>query len=348
MLAKAYNLHMANSVVVRASGSYAPQRVMTNDEFTAFLDTSDQWITERTGIKERHLAAPGEKCSDMALSAAQRCLAQANVDPGEVDLIICATVTPDTVFPATANWLQAKLGNSLAWSFDLNAGCSGYVYALSVAAGLLQAGRNRYALVVGAEKMSSLADMTNREHCVLFGDAAACLLLEAVDEAANPEGYGLTHFYHQSDGTLAPVLFQHAGGSNLPASFETVAKHLHYICMDGQAVYKAAVRRMSQAVEEVIGLAGKQAADVDWFIPHQANARILEATTRRLGVPMEKVYVNVDRYGNTTAATIPLCIDELSAQGKLEPGHQMVLFTFGTGFTWGSCYLVWGSPGGAR
>jgi 3-oxoacyl-[acyl-carrier-protein] synthase III len=339
---------MANSVVVRACGSYAPKRVMTNDEFTAFLDTSDQWITERTGIKERHLAAPGENCSDMALNAAQRCLEMAKVDAKDVDLIICATVTPDTVFPATANWLQAKLGNTLAWSFDLNAGCSGYIYALSVAAGLLQSGRNRYALVMGVEKMSSLADMTNREHCVLFGDAAACMLLEAVDEKDNPNGYGLTHFYHQSDGSLAPVLVQYAGGSNLPAAPETVAKHLHYISMDGQTVYKNAVRRMSQSVDELLKIAGKQAADVDWFIPHQANARIIEAVQRRLGVPAEKVYVNVDRFGNTTAATIPLCIDELSAQGKLAPGTQLVLFTFGAGFTWGSCYLVWGSPGAAQ
>jgi 3-oxoacyl-[acyl-carrier-protein] synthase III len=321
---------------------------MTNDEFTAFLETSDQWITERTGIKERHLAAPGETSSDMALIAAQRCLEKAGVDAGEIDLIICATVTPDTVFPATANWLQAKLGNTLAWSFDLNAGCSGYVYALSVAAALLQSGRNRYALVMGSEKMSSLADMTNREHCVLFGDASACLLLEAVDEKDNPAGYGLTHFYHQSDGSLAPVLMQHAGGSNIPASYESVAKHLHYISMDGQAVYKNAVRRMSQCAEEIVKAAGKQLADVDWFIPHQANSRILEAVQRRLGVPIEKVYINVDRFGNTTAATIPLCIDELTAQGKLSPGTQLVLFTFGTGFTWGACYLVWGSPGAAR
>ena len=339
---------MANSVVVRASGSYAPKRVMTNDEFTAFLDTSDQWISERTGIKERHFAAPGESNSDMALLAAQRCLEKAGVDAGDLDLIICATVTPDTVFPATANWLQAKLGNTLAWSFDINAGCSGYIYALSVATALLQAGRNRYALVMGSEKMSSLADMTNREHCVLFGDAAACMLLEAVPEEKNPAGYGLTHFYHQSDGSLAPVLMQHAGGSNIPASFTSVAQHQHYICMDGQAVYKNAVRRMSQAAEEIVKLAGRQISEVDWFIPHQANSRILEAVQRRLGVPLEKVYINVDRYGNTTAATIPLCIDELTAQGKLAPGTQLVLFTFGTGFTWGACYLVWGTPEVAR
>jgi len=210
---------------------------------------------------------------------------------------------------------------------------------------LLHSGRNRYALVMGSEKMTTLADFTNREYCVLFGDAAACLLLEAVDDADNPQGYGLRQFYHQADGALAPILLQLGGGSNLPASPVTVAQHLHFISMDGQAVYKAAVRKMYDAVDEVLKLAGKQPEEIDWFIAHQANARIIEATQRRLGVPAEKVYINIQRYGNTTSATIPLCLDELVEHGKLLPGMQVVLFTFGTGFTWGSCYLVWGSPG---
>jgi 3-oxoacyl-[acyl-carrier-protein] synthase III len=321
---------------------------MTNDDFTAFLDTSDAWIIERTGIKERHLAAPGQANSDLALEAAKRCLEQAGVDAAEIDLIIVATVTPDTVFPATANWLQGKLKNTKAWSFDVNAGCSGFVYALSVASAVLEAGPNRYALVVGSEKMTTLCDMTNRDHCVLFGDGAACLLLEIVDDAHNPQGFGLKHFFHVSDGTLAPILVQNGGGSNMPPSFTSIAGHQHYISMDGQAVYKGAVRHMSQSVEEVLKLAGKTAAEIDWFIPHQANARIIEAVQRRLKVPEEKVYINVDRYGNTTAATIPLCLDELARQGKLTPGMQVVIFTFGAGFTWGSCYLVWGSPGVSR
>lgn len=346
MARKAYNSAMAKSVVVRASGRYVPERVMTNDEFTAFLDTSDAWITERTGIKERHLAAPGQSNSDLALEAVKQCLHKAGVDAAELDLIVVATVTPDTVFPATANWLQGKLQNHKAWSFDINAGCSGYIYALSVATALLEAGRNRYALVVGSEKMTTLCDMTDREHCVLFGDGAACLLLEAVDAADNPQGYGIKQFYHQSDGSLAPILMQVAGGSNVPPSLTSVARHQHYISMDGQAVYKGAVRHMYQAVDEVLKLAGVKAEEVDWFIAHQANARIIEATQRRLKVPEEKVYINVDRFGNTTAATIPMCLDELAENGKLTPGMQVVLFTFGTGFTWGSCYLVWGSPGG--
>ncbi len=345
---KAYNSRMSKSVVVRASGHYVPERVMTNDEFTAFLDTSDAWIIERTGIKERHLAAPGQTNSDLALEAAQLCLKRAGVEAAEIDLIIVATVTPDTVFPATANWLQGKLNNKKAWSFDVNAGCSGFIYALSVATSLLETGRNRYALVVGSEKMTAICDMTNRDHCVLFGDGAACLLLEIVDDAENPHGYGIKHFYHESDGALAPILVQIAGGSNLPPSYTTVAGHQHFISMDGQAVYKGAVRHMSQSVDEVLKLAGKTAQDIDWLIPHQANARIIEAVQRRLKVPEEKVYINVDRFANTTAATIPMCLDELAEQGKLTPGMQLVLFTFGAGFTWGSCYLVWGSPGVAQ
>jgi 3-oxoacyl-[acyl-carrier-protein] synthase III len=344
----AYNARMPKSVVIRASGSYVPERVMKNQDFTAFLDTSDEWIIERTGIKERHLAAPGQCNSDLALEASKRCLAQAGVDASEIDLIIVGTVTPDTVFPATANWLQGKLNNTKAWSFDINAGCSGFIYSLATANALLQSGHNRYALVVGSEKMTALCDMTNRDHCVLFGDAAACLLLEAVDEKENPQGYGIKTIYTVSDGAAAPSLVQHAGGSNQIPTHQSIAKHLHYIDMDGQVVYKAAVRRMSQSVEEVLKAAGKDAGDIDWFIAHQANARIIEATQRRLKVPAEKVYINVDRYGNTTAATIPLCLDELCHEGKLTPGMQVVLFTFGAGFTWGSCYLVWGSPGAAR
>jgi 3-oxoacyl-[acyl-carrier-protein] synthase III len=347
MASASYNAPMPKSVVIRASGSYVPERVMKNQDFTAFLDTSDEWIVERTGIKERHLAAPGQCNSDLALEAAKRCLAQAGVDAAEIDLIIVGTVTPDTVFPATANWLQGKLNNKKAWSFDINAGCSGFVYALTTATSLLQSGHNHYALVVGSEKMTALCDMTNRDHCVLFGDGAACLLLEVVDEKENPQGYGIKTFYTVSDGADAATLVQLAGGSNQIPTPQSIAQHEHYISMDGQAVYKGAVRRMSQSVEEVLKAVGKEAGEIDWFIPHQANARIIEAVQRRLKVPEEKVYINVDRFGNTTAATIPLCLDELSRSGKLTPGMQVVLFTFGAGFTWGSCYLVWGSPGAA-
>jgi 3-oxoacyl-[acyl-carrier-protein] synthase III len=335
---------MLKDVVVRSTGHYAPARVMKNEEFSAFLETNDAWITERTGIKERRYAAPGETVSDMALAASKIALERAGVSAEDVDLIIVPTVTPDTVFPATANWLQGKLGNKKAWSFDVNAGCSGFIYAISAAHALLASGQNRYALVVGAEKMTALCDFTDRAVAVLFGDGAACFLLEAVDPADNPQGFGLRHFHHKSDGSLAPILMQHAGGSNKPSTYESVAAHEHFIYMEGQEVYKNAVRRMSETVREVLQTAGKTADDVDYFIPHQANARIIEAVTRMLRAPAEKVYVNVNRFGNTTSATIPLCVDELYEAGKLHDGSKLVLFTFGTGFTWGACYMVWGSP----
>jgi len=322
-----------------------PERVFTNQEFEAFLDTSDQWITERTGIKERRLAAPGEQSSDMAVKAARQCLERAGLEPEDVDVFLVATVTPDTIFPATGNWLQGKLGNKHAWSFDLNAGCSGYIYTLNVAFNMLRAGQHRYAMVMGAERMTALADMTKREHCVLFGDGAACLLLEAVDPADNPQHYGIKDFYLQSDGTLAEILMQKAGGTAKPASYMTVRNHEHFISMDGQAVFKNAVRRMYQCVMQVLEQVNVDPQDVDWFVGHQANARIIRSTQQRLKVPEEKVYMNVERYGNTTAVTIPSCLDELYEDGKLLPGHKVVLFTFGTGFTWGSTYLVWG--GGA-
>lgn len=335
---------MLKDVIVRSTGRYLPERVVHNEEFSAFLETNDTWITERTGIKERRYAAPGETVSDMGLRAAQQCLERAGVSAEDVDLIVVPTVTPDTIFPATANWLQGKLGNKKAWSFDLNAGCSGYVYALSVVTSLLASGRGRYALVVGAEKMTAISDFTDRTTCVLFGDAAACFLLEAVDPADNPQGFGIRHFYTKSDGALASILLQQAGGSNKPPTYKTVDAHEHFIYMEGQEVYKNAVRRMTESAREVLALAGTDVQDVDYFIPHQANARIIEAVGRMMKVSPEKVYMNVQRYGNTTSATIPLCVDELFCDGKLHDGSKLVLFTFGTGFTWGSCYLVWGSP----
>jgi 3-oxoacyl-[acyl-carrier-protein] synthase III len=329
-------------VVVRATGRYVPERVVTNVEFEAFLDTTDEWILERTGIKERRYAAPGEKVSDMACRAAQQALERAGWTPDDLDVIIVATVTPDTVFPATAQWLQAKLGNKTAWSFDVNAGCSGFVYALNTAYNMLRSGQHKRALVMGAEKMTALCDFTNRDHCVLFGDAAACFLIEAVPAEENKEGYGLKDFYLLSDGGVAELLVQRAGGSNQPPTYASVSGHQHYIEMHGKEVYKHAVRRMAESVQELLKKQNLDKEAIDWFIAHQANARIIEGTQRRLEVPMEKVYINVDRYGNTTAATLPICVDELYVDNKLTPGQKVILFTFGAGFTWGSCYLVWG------
>jgi 3-oxoacyl-[acyl-carrier-protein] synthase III len=329
-------------VVVRASGRYLPERVVTNNEFEAFIETTDEWITERTGIKERHYAAPGEQVSDMACHAAKQALARAGWSPDDLEVIVVATVTPDTVFPATAQWLQTKLGNKTAWSFDVNAGCSGFVYALNTAFNMLRSGQHKRALVVGAEKMTALCDYTNRDHCVLFGDGAGCLLLEAVPAEQNKEGYGLKDFYLLSDGGVAELLVQQAGGSNQPPTYASVRDHQHYISMNGREVYKHAVRRMTESVVELLKKENLDKGEIDWYIAHQANARIIEGTQRRLDVPMEKVYVNVDRYGNTTAATLPICLDEMREDGKLTPGQKVIIFTFGAGFTWGSCYMIWG------
>jgi 3-oxoacyl-[acyl-carrier-protein] synthase-3 len=333
---------MLKDVLIRATGRYVPERVFTNHEFETFLDTNDDWITERTGIKQRHFAAPDEHTSDMAAHAARECMERAGLAPRDIDLVLVATVTPDTVFPATANWLQAKLGCTKAWSFDINAGCSGFIYGLSVATAQLRSGQGRYALLIGAEKMTALLDFTDRSTCVLFGDGAACVLLEGVDPAENSEGFGIREFCLCSDGTQADVLYQPAGGSNAPPNHRTIAAHDHYVHMSGREVYSHAIRRMEQNVHDVLEHAGVTADEIDWFIPHQANQRIIETIQQRLGVPRERFYVNIDRYGNTTAATIPLCLDELALSGELKPGQKVVLFTFGTGFTWGSCYLVWG------
>jgi 3-oxoacyl-[acyl-carrier-protein] synthase-3 len=331
-------------VVIRGTGSYLPERVFSNHEFTAFLDTSDEWIVQRTGIRERRYAAPGEHNSDMAIACVQQCLDRAGVDSDEIDLIIVPTVTPDTPFPATANWVQGKLGNKRAWSFDVNAGCSGFVYGLSVADSLLRSGRSKKCLLIGSEKMSSLCDFTDRATCVLFGDAAACVLLEAVEAENNPERYGIHEFALGSEGEYAEILYQPAGGSSHPPTHKTVLEHGHFAHMTGREVYVHAVRRMEQTILDVVDKGGLKPEDIAWFVPHQANARIIETICQRMGLPPERFYLNIDRYGNTTSATIPLCLDELNVDGKLKPGDKIVMFTFGTGLTWGSCLLTWGGP----
>jgi 3-oxoacyl-[acyl-carrier-protein] synthase III len=335
---------MQYDVVIRSTGRYLPERVFTNDEFTAFIETSDEWITERTGIKERRMAAPGEKNSDMALAAVRQCLDRAGVDANEVDLIVLPTVTPDTVFPATANWLQGKLGNTRAWSFDVNAGCGGFIYGLAAATSILRTGLSHRALVVGSEKMTALLDFTDRSTCVLFGDGAACVLLEAVAPQDNPQRFGLMDFIVGSDGQFAEILYQPGGGTALPPNFRTVLNHEHHIKMAGREVYKHAVRRMEQCILDVLEKTGVPATEIAWFVPHQANARIIETIQQRMNLPRERFYVNIQRYGNTTSATIPLCLDEMSQDGLLKPGDKVVTFTFGTGLTWGAALLTWGHP----
>jgi 3-oxoacyl-[acyl-carrier-protein] synthase-3 len=332
------------NVVIRSCGSYLPEKIITNDQFAEFLDTSDAWIRERTGIGERRFAAPEEKNSDMGTHAARQCLERAGVDAADVDLIICATVTADRIFPATANFIQENLGNHTAWSFDLNAACGGFIYAMSVAYGLLASGINKRALVIGSEKMTSILDFTDRATSVLFGDGAGAVLLEAVDPAENPQGYGMKHFVLGTDGSLAYKLWQPDGGSVNPPSPATIERHGHYIHMSGREVYVNAIRKMDEIVVEVIAKAGETPENVDWYVPHQANKRIIDSVRERLQIPEERFIVNIERYGNTTSGTIPICIDELYTLGKLRAGQKMVLMTFGAGFTWGSIYLEWGDP----
>lgn len=326
-------------VVVRSTARYVPERIMNNFDFEKIVDTTDEWIVQRTGIRERHFVAPGESSSTMAVNVGKQLLKRANVDPAEVGLILVPTVTPDYVFPPTAVITAHQIGCVNAAGWDIEGACGGFVHALHTAYGILASGESRYALVIGSEVMTTIADYTDRGTCVLFGDAASGFLLEAVDESER----GIKGFYLGADGSQWQTLYQPAGGCVKTPSHETVDNREHFIRMDGQAVFKAAVKLMGTSIERVLEKTGTPVENVDYFIPHQANARIIESTRRRLNVPEEKMYVNIDRYGNTTAASIPLCVDELNEQGKLADGTQLVLFTFGAGFVWGGCHLVWGS-----
>lgn len=335
-------------VVVQSTGRYLPERIVTNAELVAELqkiapDTTEEWIVERTGVRERRVAAPGEHTSDMALEASCDCLQKAGVDPQYVDLIAVATVSGDTNFPATANWLQGKLENDRAWSFDVNAGCSGFIYGLAAVTALVRSRMSNLALLVGAEKMSALYDPADRTSYPLAGDGAAAVLLRGVEVNDNPKRYGVNGFYGQSDGQLVHLLIQPLGGTSRPLTSENVVWPERFLQMDGKKVYQHAIRRMTESVVRVLEQAGVEKEAVDWFIGHQANGRILQATAKKLGVPEDKMYINIDRYANTTSASIPLCLDELAESGQLQPGHKVVLFSFGTGFTWGAHYLVWGN-----
>jgi 3-oxoacyl-[acyl-carrier-protein] synthase III len=325
-------------VVVRDVARYIPERIMTNADFEKIVDTTDEWIVQRTGIRERHFRAENESCSTMAVEVGKKLLAQTGIDPKEIGLLIIPTVTPDYIFPASAVIVAGELGCTNAFGWDIEGACGGFVNALYTAWTSLATGDQKYALVIGSEVMTSIADYTDRGTCVLFGDAAAGVLLESVDES----DYGFKGFYMGADGTQWPALYQPAGGCVKPPSHETVDNREHFVKMDGQIVFKYAVRMMRAAIEKVLEKTGTPVEDIDYFIPHQANSRIIEATRDRLKVSTERMYVNIDRYGNTTSASIPICIDELKEAGKLKPGTQLVMFTFGAGFVWGGAHLVWG------
>jgi len=323
------------TAAITAVGGYVPEYRLTNQELEKIVDTNDEWIRARTGITERRiLKGEGLASSDMAVPAILEMLAKKNVDPKEIDCIICATVTPDMVFPATANIIGDKIGATNAFGFDLNAACSGFLFALTTGASFIESGRYKKVIVVGTDKMSSIVDYTDRNTCILFGDAAGAVLLEP-----NTEGYGLIDSILKSDGSGRPFLHMKAGGSLKPASIETVTAKEHFAYQEGKTVFKFAVVGMADVSAEILERNNLTADDIAWLVPHQANMRIINATANRMGLPMEKVMINIGKYGNTTAATIPLCLWEWGSQ--LKKGDNLILAAFGGGFTWGASWIKW-------
>ncbi len=314
---------------------YVPDYVLTNAELERMVDTNDEWITSRTGIKERHiLKGEGMGSSHMGAEAVRGLLAKTNNAPEDIDLLICATVTPDYVFPATANLICDMVGIHNIGSFDIQAACSGFLYALTVGTQFIESGKYKKVIVVGADKMSAITDYTDRTTCVLFGDGAGAVLLEAAEE-----GFGIIDSIIRSDGVGQYHLFQKAGGSRYPPSHETVEKRWHYVYQDGPSVFKFAVKNMADVSAEIMQRNGLNGDDVSWLVPHQANKRIIDATANRMGIGSDKVMLNIHKYGNTTAATIPLCLFDY--ESRLNKGDNLVLAAFGGGFTWGSVYVKW-------
>lgn len=312
---------------------YLPDNVMTNEDLAKIVDTTDEWITTRTGIKERRIQKDGAS-SDMAAEAVIQLLAKKGIDPLEIELLIVATVTADYHFPSTANIVSDKAGLKNAWSFDVNAACSGFIYALSTGSQFIETGRHKKVLVVGVDKMSAIIDYEDRATCVIFGDGAGAVLLEP-----NEEGYGLQDFILRSDGSGREYLIQPAGGSAMPPSHQSVEERLHYVKQEGKQVFKFAVTNMAEVSAEIMEKNNLTSDDVDWLVPHQANLRIIDATAERMGLSKEKVMINIQKYGNTTAGTLPLCLWDYESQ--LKKGDTLILSAFGGGFTWGAVYLTW-------
>jgi 3-oxoacyl-[acyl-carrier-protein] synthase III len=322
---------------ISALGTYVPPRLLTNKDLETMVETTDQWIVDRTGIRQRHIVEKGVATSDIATEAARCALAQRGLQGKDVEAIIVGTVTPDMLFPSTACLVQHKLGATGAWGFDLSAACSAFPYALQAGAQFIQTGAHRRVLVIGADVMSAIVDYTDRATCVIFGDGAGAVLLEP----ATNDSEGLIDFLHEVDGSGGCALNMPAGGSKIPASHETVDKRMHFIHQDGQAVFKYAVRKMAEVSEKLLTRNGFKGSDVAAFIPHQANKRIITATADRLGMPMERVIINIDEFGNTTAGTIPLAMETARQQGKLKKGDLVLLAAVGAGFTVGGTLLRW-------
>jgi 3-oxoacyl-[acyl-carrier-protein] synthase-3 len=325
------------NATVTALGMYVPDKILDNAYFEKIVDTTDEWIRTRTGIKERRLLEHGAT-SDLAAGAAEDLLNTHNIKAEDIDVIIVATVTPDMFFPATACLVQEKIGAKKAWGFDLSAACSGFLFAFQTGASLVESGTYKKVLVIGADKMSSIVDYTDRNNCILFGDAAAAVLLEATED----KSIGLQDSILRTDGSGKEALYMKGGGSLNPPSHETVDRKMHYLYQDGKAVFKVAVKGMADVSYELMVKNNLTGKDITYLIPHQANMRIIDATAERMGIRRDQVMINIDRYGNTTAATRPLCIVEYYRDGKVKKGDNLILAAFGAGYTWGASYLVWG------
>ena len=322
---------------ITALGTYVPPRLLTNADLERMVETSDQWIVERTGIRQRHIAEKGQATSDLAVEAARACLAERGVDAKEVEQIVVGTVTPDMLFPATACLVQHKLGCNGAWGFDISAACSAFVYALQCGVQSVASGSQKKVLVIGADVMSSIIDYTDRATCVIFGDGAGAVLIEPAGE----DGLGILDYIHEVDGSGGCSLYMPGGGSLHPSTHETVEKKMHYVHQDGQAVFKYAVRKMADICERLLTRNGVTGHDIDCFVPHQANLRIIRATGDRLGLKPESIIVNIDQFGNTTAGTIPLAMHTARQSGRLKKGDLVLLAAVGAGFTAGACLLRW-------
>jgi 3-oxoacyl-[acyl-carrier-protein] synthase III len=322
---------------ISALGTYVPPRLLTNADLEKMVDTNDEWILARVGIRQRHVVEKGVATSDLAVEAAKKALAQRGLTPNDIEVIVLGTVTPDMFFPSTACLVQHKLGAKGIWGFDVSAACSAFIYALQTGAQFIATGTHQRALVIGSDVMSSIIDYTDRATCVIFGDGAGAVILEPAEN----ESEGLIDFIHEVDGSGGCYLYMPGGGSLNPSTHETVDKKMHYVHQDGQQVFKFAVRKQTEVCEKLLERNGLKGCDIDAFIPHQANLRIIQATADRLGLRPESVIVNIDRYGNTTAGTIPLAMNTAVEEGKLKKGSLVLLASVGAGFTVGATLLRW-------